>query len=45
MMVLVQQEMDVNFVMSDYYKVYENNKTDVSNIVDCGFYDEIICKR
>ena len=34
------KEYDVDFVMSDYYKVHENNKTKVSAIVEGGLYDK-----
>lgn len=34
------KEYDVDFVMSDYYKVHENNKTEVSTIIEGGIYDK-----
>lgn len=34
------KEHDVDFVMSDYYKVHETNKTEVSAIIDGGLYNK-----
>lgn len=34
------KEHDVDFVMSDYYKVHETNKTEVSAIIDGGIYNK-----
>lgn len=34
------KEHDVDFVMSDYYKVHETNKIEVSSIIDDGLYNK-----